>query len=411
MTRLLAAALLTALALAPTASASARQPAIVGGSVAPPGAWPWAAFVEVIAPDGTLDAPDGEPDVAFSCGGSLIGERWVLTVGHCVLLFGEVIGSPGFIAGLQYRIVLGQDNVATLDPANVYLAEADDVIALPPQAGWSVNGDLALIRLDRPAPQQAIRIPGASQDAAAFTQPGTPATVVGWGLTSEDAPEISFDLRQVDVPLVTDSVCVDAYPVIDFYGFFTVGFDPLTMICAGVPQGGADACQGDSGGPLMVADGAGGWVQVGVTSWGEGCARESKPGVYTRLTGLFGWVLANLAEDEVAPAGIPAATTGPATKVKRRKATVTATVSPNGLATTYVIEIGPNRRYATGRVEAYAGAGSTPVELATTFAGLKPGTTYHYRATAVNVGGVVQGSDRTFTTPAARRKKPRARVG
>ncbi|PSC67884.1 trypsin alpha-4 [Micractinium conductrix] len=53
-----------------------------------------------------------------------------------------------------------------------------------------------------------------------------------------------------------------------------------------------DACQGDSGGPLFVRGAnAAGDRQVGITSWGWGCAAsDDVPGVYTNLAYLRAWI-------------------------------------------------------------------------------------------------------------------------
>ena len=59
-------------------------------------------------------------------------------------------------------------------------------------------------------------------------------------------------------------------------------------------------CQGDSGGPMFGRDATGALKVVGATSWGEGCARPGKPGVYARVgdTVLREWIRS------VAPAGV-----------------------------------------------------------------------------------------------------------
>ena len=58
-------------------------------------------------------------------------------------------------------------------------------------------------------------------------------------------------------------------------------FDAPKMICAGdTVNGGVDTCQGDSGGPMTKRDASGAWREVGIVSYGNGCARAGFPGVY-----------------------------------------------------------------------------------------------------------------------------------
>jgi secreted trypsin-like serine protease len=62
------------------------------------------------------------------------------------------------------------------------------------------------------------------------------------------------------------------------------------MMCAGLPNGGTDACQGDSGGPLVSLE-SGVPTQVGIVSWGEGCALPGKYGVYANVLALRGFII------------------------------------------------------------------------------------------------------------------------
>jgi hypothetical protein len=57
----------------------------------------------------------------------------------------------------------------------------------------------------------------------------------------------------------------------------------------GLTKGGKGSCQGDSGGPIIRRDGIS-HVQVGVVSWGYGCARKRKPAVYSRVSKAYSWI-------------------------------------------------------------------------------------------------------------------------
>lgn len=88
--------------------------------------------------------------------------------------------------------------------------------------------------------------------------------VCGFGYTSETSYQLSDSLRKVTVQYVPHATCNTQYGG---------AIHESVNLCAGVSGGGKDSCQGDSGGPIFDTNG----MQVGVVSWGHGCARPNKP--------------------------------------------------------------------------------------------------------------------------------------
>ncbi|NDC75087.1 isopeptide-forming domain-containing fimbrial protein [bacterium] len=109
------------------------------------------------------------------------------------------------------------------------------------------------------------------------------------------------------------------------------------------------------------------------------------------------WLLANSTATVIAPT----VTTDAATSLLSNGAALNATVNPNGAATTVTFSYGLTTAYGTTASVAGSLAGASAQAASATITGLSAGTVYHYRASAVNSAGTVNGADRTFTTAAA----------
>ncbi|ELK28482.1 Plasma kallikrein [Myotis davidii] len=200
---------------------------IVGGTNSSWGEWPWQVSLHVKL-----------PAQSHVCGGSIIGDRWVLTAAHCFdgLTFTDI-----------WRIYAGILDLKEITYETPF-SRIKEIIVHHNYSITENTNDIALIKLEAP-----LNYTG----------------------------EVQNILQKANIPLVTNEECQKRYK--DY---------AITkqMICAGLKEGGKDACKGDSGGPLVCKH-HGIWQLVGITSWGEGCGRREQPGVYTKVAEYVDWIL------------------------------------------------------------------------------------------------------------------------
>jgi trypsin len=246
------------------------SPMIVGGTEVPNGKYPFVALMDV-------DTRNGQHII--SCGGSLIDQDSVLTAAHCIYFALPprtaahcLYGLP-LPKGLNLEVIVGR----TVRSSNQGQVRSWESIYCHPDYNPRNNEayDAAVINLGR-AVKGIKPINLATSTHNNLESPGRKATVAGWGNTFANPPDPpgqpSFPdrMHKAQVPIVSDARAKRVYGQ---------DYVPPVMISAG--GNGADTCQGDSGGPLFTQV-SGKYTQIGITSWGKGCA-AGKPGVYAEV--------------------------------------------------------------------------------------------------------------------------------
>lgn len=269
--------------------------------------WPWSVAIYELDP---LNGQRG-----FICSGSLISDRYVLTAAHCIQQsrFDTLSSDEVFLKIASTR----------LDDERAHFYNVERVFVHPDYSVDRKANDIALLKLERgqrlPARARPICLPSQLANRIDFTD--QPVTIIGWGNTgamngneptrlidaNQDMQGSSYEdksspsqtndtLLQAQVRVTSLDLCNRSYSKLDISW---LNIDEH-FICASDPYGKRDACQGDSGGPLMWNNQQGDldqqlssekWYQLGLVSFGHGCANTEYPGVYTRISYYMPWIL------------------------------------------------------------------------------------------------------------------------
>ncbi|KAG6451334.1 venom serine protease Bi-VSP isoform X1 [Manduca sexta] len=252
---------------------SASFSRVVGGVDAKLGDFPWMAL---------LGYRKRTNPTQWLCGGSLISSKHVLTASHCIHTKEQEL----YIVRLgELDLVRDDDGAAPID---IFIKHMIKHEQYNPKAYTNDIGILVLEKevefsdLIRP-----ICLPKTSELRSMTFEDYNPM-VAGWGNLEARGPAATH-LQVVQLPVVSNDYCKQAYRN------YTQQKIDERVLCAGYKNGGKDSCRGDSGGPLMQPI----WnsqsyktyfFQIGVVSFGKGCAEAGFPGVYSRVTNFMPWL-------------------------------------------------------------------------------------------------------------------------
>ncbi|NXN02855.1 ACRO protein, partial [Sylvia borin] len=208
-----------------------------------PGTWTGIASIQVTLENGTW----------HMCSGTLISRRWVLTAARCFTTAEDVH---------KWKVVLGATDLAQPGrEAEVF--QIKRVLKHKHYDHDSERNNIALVELEQPVECSDYIQLGCVPDRSIAVAELKTCYIAGWRATpeSESSQECSPGV------VGTGRAMLAAAP------------DPSLL------------AQGDSGGPLVCKDNTMEkfWL-VGLASWGRGCARARRPGIFTSTQHFHTWI-------------------------------------------------------------------------------------------------------------------------
>ncbi|XP_054166620.1 coagulation factor X-like [Oppia nitens] len=233
---------------------------IIGGRESTKGRWPW--MVSILN-------RYYEP----FCGGTLIAPQFVITAAHCVRR--------------RLYVRAGEHDLIFADGYEQQV-RVSDIFVHPDYDAETVDNDIAVLRLRTPLKMNRFVAPACLPTPEDEMSVNSLGTILGWGKRRNSALFGTDVLHQAQVPIADINDCKEVY---DNY------FISPNMVCAGYKRGKVDSCAGDSGGPLLFSKQmtindktVDKWFVYGITSFGEGCGRKGRYGIYAKVPNLVKWI-------------------------------------------------------------------------------------------------------------------------
>ncbi|KAM9594156.1 coagulation factor X [Morphnus guianensis] len=202
------------------------------------------------------------------CGGTILNENFVLTAAHCMNQSKEI------------KVVVGEVDREKKEHSET-MHTVDKILVHSKYIAETYDNDIALIKLKEPITFSEYIVAACLPEADFANEVlmnQRSGMVSGFGREFEGG-RLSKKLKVLEVPYVDRNTCKQSTN-------FAI---TENMFCAGYETEQKDACQGDSGGPHVTRY-KDTYFVTGIVSWGEGCAKKGKYGVYTKLSRFLRWV-------------------------------------------------------------------------------------------------------------------------
>lgn len=249
----------------------------------------------------------------FFCGGTIVNAFTILTAAQCIgTSFKVTINNVDFYTvqvtpnsyyptwESMFDVYLGVNDISFINTNSLPSSPGikmsiKKVVKHPSFNTDNYQNDIALLHLSSAVNFNSAIQPACIANPSYTYNKGLPpysqnnVVAVGWGTTSESSAYLSALLMNVRFNVYDSSTCSNTVS--------GVAKNWNIQLCAGDVKGGKDTCYGDGGSGLYYSDPnlSNRYVVVGITSYGEGCARVGKPGIYTRVSAFYSWITANWA--------------------------------------------------------------------------------------------------------------------